>query len=215
MEKRSLKSQLKDQLTKNSGEVLQILRQIFDNNQQYLKEVLVNLAEYNRLKSQDRSGTRTQESLSLSFNKLNSNIFDLIDLITAEEAAAYELGQSIFQHILVVCKSADRKEYMKGLFPAKYYKQLGIDATGTPMLKKEVDVFDLIIFDNHPAEGKDGPNTLLKYYLKETTPYLLYFGPNLPFLYDYPDRAYFTNSVFSIHARVREMIEYLKYKESH
>ncbi|MCB9298385.1 MAG: hypothetical protein H6573_00025 [Lewinellaceae bacterium] len=41
-----------------------------------------------------------------------------------------------------------------------------------------------------------------------------YFGQNLPLLWQYPEKAYFANSVFSIHARLEEMMAYLKYKQS-
>ncbi|MEZ5038505.1 MAG: hypothetical protein R2828_01375 [Saprospiraceae bacterium] len=214
MHKSQIQSHLKDLIIRNNREVLQVLRKIFDNNKGRLKEVLMLLANLNRLDENRRKGLLLPADEGLQFNQINNSIIELIDLISEEEAAAYELEHSIFQHILVVCKSPERKEYMQSLFPHNYYKELLVDATGVPFPKEETNAFDLVIFDNYPTGEKDDPNELLTYYLTETSPYILYFGATLPLLYGYPEKVYFTNSVFSIHARIKEMIEYLKYKQS-
>ena len=54
---------------------------------------------------------------------------------------------------------------------------------------------------------------LLKYYIEETHPYILYFGLTLYTLSDYPDKVYYCNSKFAIHGRIQEMITYLKYQD--
>lgn len=214
MQKKRIQSQLKDLITRNSREVLQILRKIYDNNKQYHNEVIELLTRFNRLSGDRRTNVKSTENLEVQINQLNRSIIELIDLISEEEAAAYELEQSIFQRILVVCKSPTREEYLENLFPSNYYKELKVEGSGVPLPMEEANAFDLIIFDNYPPGEKDDPNELLKHYLDNTIPYILYFGPNLPLLYQYPERAYFTNSVFSIHARIREMIEYLKHSQS-
>jgi hypothetical protein len=100
---------------------------------------------------------------------------------------------------------------LRRLFPERYYKGVAFDATGQPCPAETVNAFELVVFDNHPAGEKDDPHELLRYYLDETRPYLLYFGPPLSLLYSYPEKAYFANSIFSLHARLEEMRAYLKY----
>lgn len=214
MYKIDIQEQLKDLITRNTGEVLQVLRKIFDNNKDRLNEVVLLLARFYKYRASLRKNLLTHQQEALEFSWINDKVLELVDLISEEEAAAYELEQSIFQRILVVCKSPTREEYLENLFPSNYYKELKVEGSGVPLPMEEANAFDLIIFDNHPPGEKDDPNELLKHYLDNTTPYILYFGPNLPLLYQYPERAYFTNSVFSIHARIREMIEYLKHSQS-
>ena len=79
--------------------------------------------------------------------------------------------------------------------------------------KEEIDPYQLIIFDD--METEETYYALYEKYLQAAAPYLLYFGKKRV-----PDtnsqgelKAYFTNSVFSIHARLQEMFTFLKYKQ--
>jgi hypothetical protein len=202
---------LKDLLTQNTGEVLQQLRQVYANNGEACNEVILLAARYERLKRTQREGTMSAEEESREINKINKAILQLIDQITPDEAIAYDLSTSIFQRILVVCKSPEREAELRRLFPERYYKGVEFDATGRPCPAETVNAFELVIFDDYPPGEKDDPHELLRYYLDETAPYLLYFGPPLKLLYDYPAKAYFTNSIFSLHARLEEMRAYMKY----
>jgi hypothetical protein len=132
--------------------------------------------------------------------------------LSPEEAAAYELENAVFKRILVVCKSAGREEYMRRLFPEQYFKGVEYDVSEKPRAAESVNRFDLVVFDNNPPSEADDPHELLRYYLEQTRPYLLYFGSQqLQLLRDFSEKAYFANSIFSLHGRLREMIEFLKY----
>lgn len=76
-----------------------------------------------------------------------------------------------------------------------------------------VNAFDLIVFDNYPPGTEEDSHELLRYYLDNTQPFLLYYGSlHLRWLSkDYGHKAYFANSAFSLHARLEEMRTYLKY----
>lgn len=209
----SLHHHLKDLLIKNDGEVLQILQKVFISNISNLNEVILQMRALEDLKKDRRNGTLRAEEENLRLRKIHSSILGLIDEITPDEAAAYELENAIFKRILVVCKSPEREEFMRKLFPEDVYKGVEFEISGAPRPASSVNRFDLVVFDNEPSDTTDGPNTLLLHYLDNTAPYLLYFGTTLPLLYKYPAKAYFTNSVFSLHARLDEMITYLKYFE--
>lgn len=203
---------LKDLLTQNTGEVLQHLKKIFAQNQHELNVVIVLSTELETLRQSRAAGRLTPEEETRQLNDLNFRVLSQIDAITPREAATYDLENAIFKRILVVCKSADREEAMRALFPEAYFKGVEYEVSERPRPAASVNRFDLVVFDNTPHGDKEDPHELLKYYLEQTTPYLLYFGQPLPLLYNYPEKAYFANSVFSIHARIEEMMMYLKYR---
>lgn len=202
---------LKTLLIQNAGEVLQHLQKVFAKNNVAYNEVTLLHGRLQHLQQQQRKGTIAAADEKLEINQLNDSILSLIDTITPEEAATYDLENAIFKRILVVSKSAEREEYLRALFPEEYFKGVEYEVSERPRPAASVNRFDLVVFDNTPHGDKEDPHELLKHYLEKTTPYLLYFGQPLPLLYNYPEKAYFANSVFSIHARIEEMMLYLKY----
>jgi hypothetical protein len=203
---------LKSLVSDNLGEALQILGKVFANNRDAFNTVVIYTARLKKLNAEKYKGALSTENENIELSKLFDAVLALIDQITPEEAAAYELENAVFKRILVVCKSAGREEYMRRLFPEQYFKGVEYDVSEKPRAAESVNRFDLVIFDNYPHGAPDDPHDLLKYYLEQTQPYLLYFGSQqLNLLREYPEKAYFANSIFSLHGRLREMIEFLKY----
>lgn len=203
---------LKSLVSDNLGEALQILGKVFANNRDAFNAVVIYTARLKKLNAEKMKGALSAENENIELSKLFDAVLALIDQITPEEAAAYELENAVFKRILVVCKSAGREEYMRRLFPEQYFKGVEYDVSEKPRAAASVNRFDLVVFDNYPHGTPDDPHELLKYYLEQTQPYLLYFGSQqLNLLRDYPEKAYFANSIFSLHGRLREMIEFLKY----
>ncbi|MFM9949041.1 MAG: hypothetical protein ACKV1O_13960 [Saprospiraceae bacterium] len=205
---------LKALLLQNTGEVLQHLQKVFSNNPPSYNEVILLHYRLQDLQQKQRKGTLRAEEENVLLRELTDSILSLIDTITPEEAATYDLENAIFKRILVVCKSAEREEYLRALFPEEYFKGVEFDVSERPRPAASVNKFDLVVFDNFPSDDPNDTNDLLRYYLNDTKPYLLYFSSQyLPWLgKDYPEKAYFANSVFSIHARIEEMVLYLKYR---
>jgi hypothetical protein len=193
---------------------LQQLRQVYAKNGEAYDKVILLAGRYKRLKDKQLEGTMSVEEENLEINKINKAILGLIDQITPDEATAYDLSTSIFQRILVVCKAPEREAELRRLFPERYYKGVEFDATGRPCPAETVNAFELVIFDDYPPGEEGDPHELLRYYLDETAPYLLYFGTSrIGFTSEekYTGKIYFTNSPFSLHARLEEMRAYLKY----
>jgi len=205
---------LKDLLTQNTGEVLQHLKKIFAQNREELNVVIVLSSELENLRQTRAAGRLPPEEENRQLNDINFRVLSQIDTITPEEAATYDLENAIFKRILVVCKSAEREDDLRALFPETYFKGVEFDVSERPRPAASVNKFDLVVFDNFPSDDPNDTNDLLRYYLNDTKPYVLYFSSQyLPWLgKDYPEKAYFANSVFSIHARIEEMMMFLKYK---
>lgn len=202
---------LKSLVSDNLGEALQILGKVFANNKDAFNSVVMLTAKLKMVNAGKLKGTLSAGEENLELSKLFDAVLTLIDQVSPEEAAAYELENAVFKRILVVCKSAGREEYMRRLFPEQYFKGVEYDVSEKPRAAESVNRFDLVVFDNNPPGAADDPHELLRYYLEQTRPYLLYFGPQLNILWQYPEKAYFANSIFSLHGRLREMIEFLKY----
>lgn len=209
-----LQLELKEQLISSDNEVLQKLKKIYERNTDNFNLVITQMSKIEDLNRRRIKDIVTPAEDKQERSKIQDAIFYLIDAITEEEAAAYELENAVFKRFLVICKNQERAAYMKGLFPERVFKETVIDGSGAPLPAEEVNKYDLVIFDNNPDEGKDGENALIRYYLDNTESYLLYLGAHLNLLLNYPEKAYFSNSIFSLHARIEEMMTYLKYKHA-
>ncbi len=209
----NLKDQLKDRIALNIDEVLQELNKIFLENSDNRNLVFQFRNSLKRFQRDKLSGVLSQQEYNREVSAVEFKTMELIDQITEEEALAYELEESIFNKILVVSLDVEKESIMKKLFSEKYYKNVDFDNSGKLLGADLVNRYDLVVFNNHlPGEDNAVESTII-HLLDKTKPYLLYFGRNLPLLYKYPFKAYFANSPFSIHARIREMIDYLKYSD--
>ena len=209
MSAESLKLSLKRESIKNMGKVLQTLQQVFAVNPDEFNALILLSQDQERISKEELLGLK-DASFETRKNALNNRLLSLIDRIREEDASAYVLAESRFQKILVVCKMAERSAFMKKLLPDTRWKCIYIDSKQLPLAPAQTQDYELIIFDNHPFDTDQGQHNLLRHYLAPEHPYLLYFGLQLPFLNDYPEKVYFSNSIFSFHSRLQEMVNYLQ-----
>lgn len=208
-----LQEQLKKKMNRNLDEALQTLTEIFAKDQTISHQVAVVLARHSKLKADSNMGLLLKEEERVELAKIFSSTVGFINMITEEVATEYDLKTAIFSQILVICTSTERVEFMKKVFSTTFYKRVEYNFDLKPLPAEDINKFDLIIYDNEPFVGDNDPHELLRHYLNLSPerPYLLYFGQNLKLLYEYPQKAYFANSVFSIHARIQEMMTFIKY----
>lgn len=209
MKSTELKLELKTLLITKPGEVLQKLQKIFKNNNSAFNAVILVSQNYQRILVDELKGIK-DAFYNTQMNEINNRLLSLIDLIQEEEACAYSLERAHFQKILAVCKTPDRQIFMEQLFPSSRWKMVSFDVTGNHVPAEKLKTYELLVFDNSPFDTDQGQHTLLKYYLNTPGPCILYFGEYLKLLTEYPEKAYFANSVFSFHTRLQEMINYLQ-----
>lgn len=152
-------------------------------------------------------GVLSGEEVRIQRNKIHLGILNIIDEITEEIPLP---SKSNIKDILVVCKIEERLKIMDSLIRLGKYENIKVDDSGKELSADEVKDYKLIIFDNFPKADKEPEETLLKHYLNNTNPLLLYFGQQLDLLKEYPEKAYFSNSIFSIHSRIEEMLRFDK-----
>ncbi|WP_148270540.1 hypothetical protein [Haliscomenobacter hydrossis] len=188
---------------------MQTLQQVFAANPDEFNALILLSQDQERILKDEILGLK-DASFETRKNALNNRLLSLIDRIREEDASAYVLAESRFQKILVVCKMAERQTFMEKLLPPSRWKSVHIDCSQLPLHPTRTQEYELIIFDNYPFDTDQGQHTLLRHYLAPEHPYLLYFGTQLPFLNDYPEKVYFSNSIFSFHSRLQEMVNYLQ-----
>lgn len=208
-----LKKDLKRLATDNFGVVLQKLDKVLnDDSTDYFNQFLMLFADFNRWRTDNLSGAQSYETVNQRFANLHSRLLNFIDMLSEKDVkASFHLKDEIHERILVVCKTPERVKYMGGFFPNEYFVNLKYSEPGE---KSSAEKFDIVLFDNSPHDSDEGKHELLKHYLDDAKPVVLYFGAFLPVLNNYPEKAYATNSVFSLHARIGEMVEFLNYKRA-
>ncbi len=208
-----LKLDLKKMIAANiAGNVLKKLDIVLSDRADCYNNFVLLTMDFKQLDERQILGGSTPEAISIELRNIINRLLKFIDALEETDIRkTAHLQEEIFERILVVCKSPERESFMRKFFPEQYWKGVEYDLV-QPRSIAEINNFNLVVFDNSPFDKDD--NELLKYYLNDTAPYLLYFGPtNLPLLYDkqYEGKVYSTNFVFSLHARIQEMLHYLKY----
>lgn len=193
-------------------EVLQKLSQVFKNDSDKLNDITLFYTRHNLMSANYRKGLIEPKEHHQQVLQLANSILNLIGEITEEEATAYELENSIFTKILVVCKNEARKATMTHLLSDQFYKGLEFDVTGAMLTEDFINTFQFIIFDDM-GNDDDSYYALYNSYLANVNPYLLYFGEKRVSSRNKfnVEKAYFANSIFSLHSRIQEMLTFLKY----
>ena len=209
-----VKSDLLNLLRRNPEELIQELIKIGDFDSK-IKEVIYLLSgQFQDLKEKRIKGILTFEQEIIEQNKIRNNLFEVLQDMDLDTIKQYQLRESIFNRIIIICRDDSRINFMTNLFPEKFYKNVKV------LLKEEFSLIpkeetSLIIYDNFPSDmhsRKIGP-FLQSVLDNDSIKYILYFGPSpIPELNrKYSNKVYSSNSKFSIHSRLNEMLLFLKY----
>jgi len=216
---KQLISELETKITTNVEEVFSILNKVFISNsdKEDLDDLILLKARQERVKKHGRKGTITYENSEITNNQIIDGTLDLIRKIDNDAANLYYFKNSIFKRIVIVCRDKNRISYMKNLFASRFYRQVDSPILDSDFILVEPEPkIDLIIYDNFPKETARTavPTGLIEILNSNKTTPILFFGPDmLPDLHEkYSDQVYFSNSKFSIHSRIQEMLLFLKHE---
>lgn len=207
-----IKAELKGQVSRNIGNVLKELSGLIAPESDAHNDCFVLLSQFHRLQGNEIRASISPADANLEHGQLVSRILSFIDTLEEKDLLYRLLQYEVHERILVVCKSEERARYMRQFFPADYFRSVQYDHSAAP---QPAAGFDIVLYDDNPPPPKDTTDELLLHYLRDSPAVVLYFGPFSLLLRDYPEKAYATNSVFSLHARIREMAEYLRYRRAH
>lgn len=207
------KSDLKHQVTDNLGKVLQELLQLVRQEAEAYHTLLVLQSQYKRLQQEEQAGRVGRKQLHTDYGDLVSRVLDFIDALEEDDISIPRLlAFDIPERILVIAKSKARADYFRQFFPKDYFYSVDYDGSGQPL---PAEGYDIVLYDDQPPAKEGETDELLLHYLSNTKPVILYFGRFSHLLPQYPEKAYATNSVFSLHARIRELSDYLRYRRAY
>ena len=207
-----LKLQLKDQAAANLGVALQKLGKLIQPGSDFADDLRVLTSGFRKHERDVIRGVIDRDTDSRQQAIFFDRTQRFIELLTEDILQPdFYVRDEFYERILVVCKDKTRQEYLLQFFPREYFPNLKF-ATGKEAVN--TDDQEIIVFDAmfKPSEGKpEGWDQLLRHYLVHAEGYLLFLGSYHQALTEFPEKAYATNSVFSIYARLRELSEFIKY----
>lgn len=203
-----LKRHLKSRLESSIADTIQQLRQIVENDEELEDELIVISGHYGDLLRRERTQLEAQDDIDRKVNNVRKGINDLIKKINTIPKL-YDLSITRFDKILVICPNDERLKPMAALFPEKTWKNVKFDASGKLPSKRRLRDYEVVVFDNFTDPIIDQPS-LLEKILKSSTKYILYYGPYSSLVTKYSTRIYSTNSIFSFHGRLQELLSYVR-----
>jgi len=205
---------IKSQIAENKiDQALASLNNIIKTESDSFNNYIILKNNYLQYKSNKFQGLDTVEHLDIAFQKLIVKFLQLLDSLSNKDIldskdvpSSKNRDEIRYEKILVVCPP-ERKQAMEKFFSRYYFQNLNFETSQS--IPKNIEDYLVIIFDyQSPVEySKD----LLEQYLIQSNPYLIFFGEKFPFYPKYKERVYFANSMFSLYARIKEMLDFLKY----
>lgn len=203
----TLQLSLKHLLADNLGQCIKQLEASLDPRQEAWNQFLQLLADFNRLERENMGNLLSRDDYNQDFAKLTQRTLFLIDnLQTDDLSATRRLREEIHERILVVTRPGQRA-YMERFFSGNYFKNVVYIHYGDPL---PADRFDLALLEDMQPEPLSA--MLMEQYVDGIGSYAIYFGDNFPLnRAKYADKVYYADSIFSLYARIREMLDFMKY----
>lgn len=195
------------------GAAFQLLKKAILPATEAHKSYILLSGKYSGWKTDKNQGTKSEDQIELEKTRIRKNLLDFFDEIREEDISPnYKIDDEIFDNILVFCADADRIEYMQKYFSTEYYQGVKYKKPGDEFDWKTFDIilFDAYGFSNLREEATRWLRTFLDH--DQEKPLVMYFGGREDLLNQYPEKAYASGFIFSIHARLREMLDFMKYK---
>ncbi|HRI61252.1 MAG TPA: hypothetical protein PK228_16040, partial [Saprospiraceae bacterium] len=199
----NLQLQLKRTLADNLGQCIKQTEAALDPRRDAWNECLGLLADFNRLERENLGNLVSRDDYNRDFAKLTQRALHLIDTLQEDDlSAARRLRDEIHERILVVTRP-ERQGYMEHFFSGNYFKNVAYIHYGDPLPQER---FDLALLEDVQPEPLSA--MLMEQYADSIDAYLIYFGEKFPLeRARYADKVYYANSIFSLYARIREMLE--------
>ena len=196
-----------------------------------LKSILIEDSPYLNtligLQSRERNVTTKKRKLIISpgdyemeISKILDSALEIVDELKASDFVFTNLKKV---NILIICRNEGDQKYMA--HKMKRFKLQGIGKVEVRVIHTffdSGDEYDLIVFDNrslkperdgkfiiYPAADDKKRLKLMKAWLNKTMALILHFGPTWQEMDKYRDQMHAANSIFALHARMKEMIHYI------
>ncbi|MCB0630730.1 MAG: hypothetical protein R2824_33410 [Saprospiraceae bacterium] len=196
---------------------LKMIRDILNEDVKRQHQQLI-INTFRRLKvsaNEKRLGEITREEFNVEQSNITGIILDLIDKLTTDDISELDVFlQENYTPIMVISDTSTGVAKMKQFFNQFYFKLVEYHAGKVPLSKDRLSQFTIIILDAMYIEGNRMRylNHLEDHYLQHEGLFFLYFGKRHTTFEEpeYAHKLHFSNSVFSLYARINEMMDYLR-----
>jgi meiotically up-regulated gene 157 (Mug157) protein len=179
------------------------------------------LRRYNELLNEKNLRTIEEDNYSKGMNQITEALLDLVEQLSNANVCV----SMFIEPLLIICNEDNRKD-MEGFFGEKYFPNAKCINYGDTLPQ---GIFDVIFLedenniitkttngksDGEPIEQNISRRNEMKSYIdsfkdSKEKQFFLYFGQFFPL--GYKDNVYFANSRFAIYARLKELLDYIKY----
>jgi hypothetical protein len=211
-----MKAQLRKQVVEDDLEsVFSILLEItanpeLENLNAFYNDILSSSAHYYSIRQSFFQRTISHENHEMEKARSRQALLNYINQIDGDELLSYARKNTIFQSLLIICKKTERVTEMKKLFPEHRWPFVDFAETEGQYDLEQINSYGIVIYDNEPFE--ETPLKVLDI-IQEDLPkplVLCYSKRQMKIPQELPLRYLFANSPFTIHARLNDLILYLK-----
>ncbi|TAK34495.1 MAG: hypothetical protein EPO28_15950 [Saprospiraceae bacterium] len=201
------KQSLKRTIAGNLGQCIKQLEASLDPGRDAYNDCLSLLAAYNRVERDNLNNLLSRDEYSRELSQLTNRVLLLIDNLAEEDLSEVrQLREEVHERILVVTR-AERRPSIERFFSKNYFKNVHYIHYGDAI---PAERFDLAVLDD--IESDPAAAMYMEEYVAGIACYVLYFGERFPLdRVKYANKVYFANSIFSLYARIREMLDFIKY----
>ena len=200
-----------------NGDIRECLNYLKDNlndNSSARSNLTLLYSRFNRLMDDKILG----ENVRTDENIIARDVRDVIQRIEEKDLGNY----TFIETLLIICNAGKRLE-MENFFGKKYFPNAAFINYGQAI---PAGVFDVVFLEDEdgiinktqmqgkidkvPTTENINRRAEMKAYIEaNVTQYFIYIGKYFPLGYE--NRVYFSNSRFSIYARLKEILDYIKY----
>ncbi len=194
---------------------LEYLKNNLSEDSNVYSDLILLFGRFNEIEKNERLFGENKETEK---NKFRSAVLDTINALKAKD-----IKSSAFVETLLIICNTDKRQDMEIFFGKKYFPNAEFINYGEPIpggvydvifLEDETGIINQIedvpeIGKRSTTENENRRTEMKKFIEANPKQYFIYIGKY--FSLGYEDRVYFSNSRFSIYARLKEMLDYKKY----
>lgn len=185
----------------------QLGKYIIQDSESHDKLTLMQSA-YNGLMDESFMGFITHTERSAKLAQIADNILRFMRGLDSNDIGEQKEKKKKEPYLLIICPNETQKEEMVDFFSIHKFPKFDVVVS---QIYLENDPYDLIIFDNRDL-SKEIHDPLMQEFIDHTKKFMIHFGGYSDLVSQQRARMHSANSIFALHARVKEMLAFINYR---